>query len=630
MTVGTETSNLATSPEEQDYLDRSKKKVKPSDAHGEDLLEIQGNKLDKPDEQMTDDADVGNVNLGKPPVDNLGSQRSFKQALLRSRFNETERERSFDSEAAYLSSDEEMDNEEEAEVDSETQRKGLNPIIKLPASLLKKVREPWKNCLIVRLLGKNIGYNLFVNRMRRLWNLQAGFEALDIGNGFFIVKFEVMEDYTKVFTGGPWVVMDRYVTVRKWQPDFKSDEAEADITAIWVRFPNLPIEYYDEKVLYHIAKVLGKPLKVDINTAMAARGKYARVCVEMDLRKPLISHLTIGRYHYVVEYEHLNLLCFACGRVGHRKEKCPDFPMIQPEKTIPNMTVTQPGTEVGSREKQPDGQVNKELSMEPETHGYGPWTLVTTRRKHQHGKQKQKHHVYKSNRFESLQTKQDQGETSKAQDIIPDQCNYVDLDMAPQAIKEDLSYVHTQSPHGTNEHMKDVGAISRMDGVTGPKEKEMICCVSPQSTNTTGPQTSPDGSNAQGNPIANPVTTAALTGSNSNVLNTVIAPVICVPNSNVRSPDFSTSKEEHFNGGHGREPPTVQAPSGSIPSPDVLRTRERSVSPHRHRLVARRGEAADSTLVGDRFTHREAYGACETREDAGGRPEECAKSFGSD
>ncbi|KAL7177603.1 hypothetical protein ACSBR2_030877 [Camellia fascicularis] len=361
---------------------------------------------------------------------------------------------------------------------------------------------------------------------------------------------------------------------------------------------------------------------------MAARGKYARVCVEMDLRKPLISYLTIGRYHYVVEYEHLNLLCFACGRVGHRKEKCPDFSMIQPEKKIPNMTVTQTGTEVGSREKQPNGQVNKELSMEPETHGYGPWTLVTTRRKHQYGKQKQKHHVYKSNRFESLQTKQDQGETSKAQDIIPDQRNYVDLDMAPQAIKEDLSYVHTQSPHGTNEHMKDVGAISRMDGVTGPKEKEMICCVSPQSTNTTGPQTSPDGSNAQGNPIANPAITAALTESNSNVLNTVIAPVICVPNSNVRSPDFSTSKEEHFNGGHGREPPTVQAPSGSIPSPDVLRTRERSVSPHRHRLVARRGEAADSTLVGDRFTHREAYGACETHEDAGGRPEECAKSFG--
>ncbi|XP_028052338.1 uncharacterized protein LOC114256851 [Camellia sinensis] len=281
-----------------------------------------------------------------------------------------------------------MDNDDETENVSEHQRNTSIPIIKLPAGLLKRVREPWKKCLIVRLLGKNIGYNLFVNRMRKLWNLQAGFETLDIGNGFFIVKFEVMEDYAKVFTGGPWIVMDRYVTVRKWQPDFKSDEAEEDTTAIWVRFPNLPIEYYDEKVLYHIAKVLGKPLKVDINTAMAARGKYARVCIEMDLRKPLVSHITIGRYNYVVEYEHLHLLCFSCGRVGHRKEKCPEFSVIQSEKMTKKMTVNQMDAASGLKETQPNGHTDHELSTDKETHGYGPWTIATTRRKYLHGKHK--------------------------------------------------------------------------------------------------------------------------------------------------------------------------------------------------------------------------------------------------
>ncbi|GMQ11352.1 hypothetical protein CsSME_00054011 [Camellia sinensis var. sinensis] len=120
MTVGTETSNLATSSEEQDYLDQSKKKVKPSDENGGELLENQGNSLEKQDEQMEEGMDVGNANIEKLPEDNLGAQRSFKQALLRSRFNETERERSFDSEAAYLSSDEEMDNEDITEDASET------------------------------------------------------------------------------------------------------------------------------------------------------------------------------------------------------------------------------------------------------------------------------------------------------------------------------------------------------------------------------------------------------------------------------------------------------------------------------------------------------------------------------
>ncbi|KAL7206159.1 hypothetical protein ACSBR2_018967 [Camellia fascicularis] len=221
MTVEIETRNHATSSEKQDHLDQSKKKVKSNDANYVELLEIQANTLDKPNEPMVEEADVGNGNIDKLQEDNLGTHRSFKQALLRSRFNETKREHNFDCEAAYFSSDEEMDNEDETEDASENQGNVSIPIIKLLAGLLKKIRK--------------------------LWNLQASFETLDIGNGFFIVKFEVMEDYSKVFTGGPWVVMDRYVTVQKWQPDFKSDEAEEDTTAIWVRFPNLPIEYYDEK-----------------------------------------------------------------------------------------------------------------------------------------------------------------------------------------------------------------------------------------------------------------------------------------------------------------------------------------------------------------------------------------------
>ncbi|XP_028120276.1 uncharacterized protein LOC114317724 [Camellia sinensis] len=268
--------------------------------------------------------------------------------------------------------------------------------------------------------------------MRKLWNPQADFETLDIGHGFFIVKFEMMEDYSKVYMGGPWVMMDRYVTVRKWQADFKSNEAEEDTTAIWVRFPNLPIEYYDEKVLYHISKALGKPLKIDINTAMAARGKYARVCIEIDLRKPLISHITIGRYHYIVEYEHLHLLCFSCGRVGHRKEKCFEFPMMQPGKTTQNVTVnpsnadTEPGPSKTTRPKK------KEVCIEAENGGYGPWTLVTTKRKFQQGKSKPKAHSYKSNRFTGLPLDQDQGESSGDPNKSEAQEKYVDLNLEPQ------------------------------------------------------------------------------------------------------------------------------------------------------------------------------------------------------
>lgn len=161
--------------------------------------------------------------------------KSFKQALLRSRFSENGNEKNFNCNVEEISSDEDeaAPEGEEQQMDDEVARIGI-PKVSIPPSLLKKIREPWKKCLIVRLLGKSIGYKLFMVKMTKIWGLQADFEALDIGNGFFIVKFDMADDYNKVCTGEPWVIMDHYVTVRKWQQDFKLDEAKEDTTAIWV------------------------------------------------------------------------------------------------------------------------------------------------------------------------------------------------------------------------------------------------------------------------------------------------------------------------------------------------------------------------------------------------------------
>ena len=37
--------------------------------------------------------------------------------------------------------------------------------------------------------------------------------------------------------------------------------------ACWVRLPELPAEYYDDQILYKIAKEIGRPIKMDVNTA---------------------------------------------------------------------------------------------------------------------------------------------------------------------------------------------------------------------------------------------------------------------------------------------------------------------------------------------------------------------------
>ncbi|MCI03281.1 zinc ion binding/nucleic acid binding protein, partial [Trifolium medium] len=64
--------------------------------------------------------------------------------------------------------------------------------------------------------------------------------------------------------------------------------------------------------------------KVDKNTLTHERGKYARLCVQVNLTKPLLGMFTIKGRKYNVEYEGLHMLCLTCGKFGHYKEGCPE------------------------------------------------------------------------------------------------------------------------------------------------------------------------------------------------------------------------------------------------------------------------------------------------------------------
>lgn len=48
------------------------------------------------------------------------------------------------------------------------------------------------------------------------------------------------------------------------------------------------------------------------------RGRFARICVQINVEKPLIKTVKIGKMAQVVQYEGINDICFACGHIGHR------------------------------------------------------------------------------------------------------------------------------------------------------------------------------------------------------------------------------------------------------------------------------------------------------------------------
>jgi hypothetical protein len=91
----------------------------------------------------------------------------------------------------------------------------------------------------------------------------------------------------------PWFIYDHYLTVKERSPNFHSASDTIENVAVWVRISILPIEYYDAKVLKIIGDRIGKTVKMDKNTLKQERGKYARLCVTVDLTKPLLAMFSI-------------------------------------------------------------------------------------------------------------------------------------------------------------------------------------------------------------------------------------------------------------------------------------------------------------------------------------------------
>ncbi|KAK1307284.1 hypothetical protein QJS10_CPA10g01431 [Acorus calamus] len=177
----------------------------------------------------------------------------------------------------------------------------------------------------------------------------------DLANGFYVFKFSSEADMLIVLSGGPWIIQDHLLSLQRWKNDFDPTTATFEITPIWIRSPNLPLDYWDGLTLAEMASAAGTPIKVETTVEDIGRCRYARALVEVDLRLPLCPGIRIGqqqRWQPFI-YERIPHVCQRCGRIDHIANNCP--------------------IKLGSSTQQLSQQTMDED---------GPWQVVPPRRRH--------------------------------------------------------------------------------------------------------------------------------------------------------------------------------------------------------------------------------------------------------
>lgn len=197
------------------------------------------------------------------------------------------------------------------------------PVVTIGQEVLVAMNDMWKHCMIVKVLGRHVPIAVVTRKLRDLWQPAGGMYVMDLPRHFFMVRFDQEEDYLVAVTGGPWRLFGSILMVQAWSPAFDPLTDEIETTPIWVRIANLPINFYHRAILMGIAGGLGRAIRVDPTTLKMERARFARVCVEVNLKKPLKGSVMVNGDRYFVSYEGLTNICPVCGVYGHLASVCP-------------------------------------------------------------------------------------------------------------------------------------------------------------------------------------------------------------------------------------------------------------------------------------------------------------------
>ncbi|MBA0584342.1 hypothetical protein Gorai_015159, partial [Gossypium raimondii] len=196
-----------------------------------------------------------------------------------------------------------LDTKEDFDVlEGDIQKSIINgiPSIHFSDSIQQILIRDLDNNMILKLLGRSIGYSILQNKIYNLWKPSSSFFLMDIEHGYFLAKFKSV---------GPWIIFGQYLTIQPWSVSFDPAQTFPSVVMSWIRFLGLPGYIYKRKILVEMGGMVSKIVKLDMNIDNIAKGRFARMVVYVNLDR--YGHMKdVGPFRLFVPCSKKNLTSF--------------------------------------------------------------------------------------------------------------------------------------------------------------------------------------------------------------------------------------------------------------------------------------------------------------------------------
>lgn len=107
----------------------------------------------------------------------------------------------------------------------------------------ERLRSPWKNFLIIKLLGGKTTHQYLRENLVSLWKVLEAFPLIDLDLDFYISKFMQSKSVSQVLQNGSCFINGHYLSIKNWEPNFVPQNKKVTYSVVWVSLPHLPTKF---------------------------------------------------------------------------------------------------------------------------------------------------------------------------------------------------------------------------------------------------------------------------------------------------------------------------------------------------------------------------------------------------